>query len=173
MGKGDTRRRKTPKAKTKTIPAPQRPLNGRKHARATILAPTPQQEGKGVYTRAKGPGRTEAVVNLTPDMIGRLLHERKITPDQEQAARAFQSLRHAYLGELQTRGYGSCLADNMAGYDDSDGREQIVRAYRHIEDSLGRVKIACLKLECEKGPECQPFDLGVLRNALDCMGALT
>lgn len=173
MGKGSKTRRRALKSKVRAT-APVQIRAEPRQARATInLAPTPEQEAKGAYVRSQGPGKVEYTVNVASDMIGRLRHEGQITPDQEQAARAFQNLRHAYLGELQTRGYGSCLADNMAGYDDGDGSEQITRAYRQVESGLGRVKLACLKLECEKGADGRPYNLPVLRNALDCMGALT
>ena len=165
MGKGD--RKKAPK-KAKAAHTHTHSARARRTApQPEPLAPTPQQADKGVYARARGPGRTEYVVNLASDMIGRLLAERQITPQQEQTARAFQGLYAAWCEELGLSGFKSCLDIAVAGHDESNGRPEVVAAYTALRDRIGRVKIAVLTVETAKGAHERPNDLGALRNALD------
>lgn len=170
MGKGSATRaravRNERKRQAKTGKAPEKPSAARTAPTPVLLAPTPQQESKGWWVRAKGPGRTEAVVNLASDMIGRLRCEGAITHEQEQAARLFQELRADFLAELGTRGYGSCLDPATGGYDGSDGDPQAMEAYRRMERRVGGSMMAVLSAECDKGAQQRPHMIGLLRAAL-------
>lgn len=130
--------------------------------------PTDERRAHGVWVEPKGLAKhTSPMVDLAPDLIGVLYQTKRITSAQEQAARMFQELRAGYVAELGTKGYGSCLADNQSGYDDSDGNPEAIAAYRSLERRLGRINIALLQVECEKGPDAKPWDVIALRTVLD------
>lgn len=144
------------------------------HTASTVLPPpsdnrpTPERRVRGEW--AKPPkGEPGPMVDLAPDMIGRLLADQRITRQQEQAARLFQELRAGFEAELGVPGYGSCLNDSRAGYDATDGNAEAIAAWRRMEVRIGRVKSALLQHETAKGADQQPNDLGALRNALDCV----
>lgn len=103
------------------------------------------------------------MVDLASDYIGQLFHSKQINSSQEQAARTFQELRAAYVQELGTTGFGSCLADNQQGHDSSDGNPEAIRAYEALTARIGRIKTASLVLMTE-GTE---VDITALRRALD------
>lgn len=140
-------------------------------SRATVrdpAKPTDQRRAMGIWVEPKGIAKhSNPMVDLAPDMIGALYQSKKINTAQEQAARLFQELRAAYLSELGTKGFGSCLADNQTGYDGGDGDPAVIAAYRSLERRIGRVKTACLIAECDRGADQKPRDLGVLKRALD------
>lgn len=130
--------------------------------------PTSERRARGVWVEPKGIAKhSNPMVDLAPDMIGALYQSKQINTSQEQAARLFQELRAAYLSELGTKGFGSCLADNQTGYDGGDGDPSVIAAYRSLERRIGRVKTACLIMECDRGADQRPRDLGVLTRALD------
>lgn len=134
--------------------------------------PTPERRRHGKWADPQGQGKAfQPVVDLAPDMIGSLYQSGKISTSQEQAARLFQELRAAFVAELGTSGYGSCLADNTQGYDASDGNPEAIARYRTLEDRIGVLMTQTLTVECDKGPSDKPWDLAVLRNALDCVSA--
>lgn len=126
---------------------------------------------RGKWAEPKGEYKDAAIVDLASDMIGQLYYSKQITTSQEQAARLFQELRAGYLAELGTKGYGSCLADNQSGYDASDGDPAAIKAYRNLETRIGRIKTACLILECDRGASEEPVSLIALRRALDAVAA--
>lgn len=132
--------------------------------------PTGEQMSRGVWSMPSGMGKQDLpVVNRTPDMIGRLFEDRKITGSQEQAARTFQQLRAAFLAALGTRGYGSCLADNQAGYDSGDGDGEAEAAYNSLVEKIGRSKAACLIREVNREADQKPVNLRLLRLSLDAV----
>lgn len=135
-----------------------------------ILAPTPEQQPRGVYVRAKGPGADpRQVVNLASDMIGELLCAGDITPSQEQAARTFQEVRSKWLAEIGAANFRSCLDIGACGYDDGDGDPASIAAYRAIERRIGRLHVAVLASEVDKPAGHKPHILGQLRSALQAM----
>lgn len=129
----------------------------------------PCQRDKGAWAKAQA-FPDKPVINLAEDMIGRLGVDGKLTPQQVGAARQWQEVWHRYRAELPTQGYVSCLVERTGGYDDSDGDIWAIQAYRAMCDRIGRVNVATLKLECDKGRGEAPGNLDVLRNALDCVG---
>lgn len=131
-----------------------------------------EQRDKGVWAEAKGfDMRDKPVINLAEDMIGRLASDGLISLRQLDAARQWQQVWADYRDELGTQGYVSCLVERTGGFDGSDGNPAAIRAYRRFCDKIGRIKVATLKLECDKGRDDKPRDLQVLKNALDCIGA--
>jgi hypothetical protein len=134
--------------------------------------PTTERRARGVWADPKrADAKTAAPVDLASDMIGALYMAKKLTTSQEQAARAWQGLREGYVSELGVSGYKSCLAGSSAGHDDSDGNPEAVKAYRSIEKRIGRIASACLIRETEKLSGDKPYDLNVLRNALNVVAA--
>ena len=154
------------KASNHTLPPKiiQRPLTG-PHS-ASTARPTPERLQRGTWAEPQGMGKDmQPTVDLTADMIGIMYEHKMISTSQEQAARLFQELRAAYLAELGTSGYGSCLADNQQGYDGSDGNPAVIAEYRALERKIGRIKTACLVLMTEG----KRVDLTALRRALDAV----
>lgn len=127
--------------------------------------PTPERWARGVWHQ--GTNREGAHVDVASDMIGRLGYEGKLNGTQVEAARTFQELRAGYVAELGVPGYGSCLDVEPSGHDSGDGNVQAVRTYEAMSDRIGRIKTAILCDECDKGPDQQPDNLEVLRNALN------
>lgn len=163
-----SKRAKAKKMKRATIIPANRPVAPKPRPVDMVL---PEQRDKGIWAEAQGfDMRDKPVVNLAQDMIGRLGHENKITGRQVDAARQWQELYAGYVAELGTRGFNSCLADSQSGYDASDGNPAAVRAYNAMCNRIGRIKVATLRIECDKGREDRPNDLNVLRAALDAVG---
>ncbi len=142
--------------------APQPP---RKALEAT--RPTKERLARGVWFEGS---RKAPLIDMAEDMIGRLAQERKLTPPQVDAARLFQQLRADYVAELDVTGFKSCLAGGSGGYDSGDGNPEAKRAYEALQEKIGRVKVACLVVECEKAGDQHPWSLDVLRTALDAVG---
>lgn len=135
--------------------------------------PTPERKRHGKWAEPQGQGKAfQPVVDLAPDMIGRLYQTNRINTSQEQAARLFQELRADYVAELGTVGYKSCLSGGVQGWDESDGDPEVIARYRSLERRIGRVKTAVLLMECDKGPSDKPGDLDVLRTALNCVAGV-
>jgi len=133
--------------------------------------PTPERLAQGTWATPQGVGKhMQPMVDLASDMIGVLYQTKQINTSQEQAARLFQELRAAYLSELGTKGYGSCLADNQTGYDGGDGNPEVIAAYRKLEDRIGRINTACLILECDRGPTDRPISMRAIKAALNAVG---
>lgn len=104
------------------------------------------------------------------DVIGALYVGRHITHAQEQAARAFQELRAAYLAELpDISGYKSCLDGGVPGYDDGDGNPEVIARYRSIEGKLELGQRRELLLVCDMGD--RPTNIELLRAALDVVAS--
>jgi hypothetical protein len=132
--------------------------------------PTSERKARGTWAEPQGMGKHERpVVDLASDEIGRLYQLGRITSGQEQAARHFESLREAYHDELpDVRGYKSCLAGSVPGFDDSDGNPEIIAAYRKMEKrmTMPQRRELLLVLENER-----PRNIETLRAALDAIGA--
>ena len=111
----------------------------------------------------------QPMVDLASDMIGQLFQAKKLTTSQEQAARTFHELWTAYRGEIGVAGYRSCLAGGVGAHDEGDGNPAIYEAWNGLCSRIGRVKVAALKIEVEKGASEKPHNLIVLRSALDCV----
>ena len=101
--------------------------------------PTSERKSRGTWAEPSGMGKHDRpVVDLASDEIGRLFQAGRITGSQEQAARQYQELRAAYISELpDVRGFKSCLAGSVPGYDDSMGNPEVIAAYRKVESLLG------------------------------------
>jgi hypothetical protein len=129
----------------------------------------PEQRDKGVWAEPpKGHGG--GVINLAPDMIGRLGFDRLLTPAQVDAARRWQEIEAGWLAQLGAKGYRSCLDMTGGGHDGGDGDPAAIRAYDALCDRIGRICVATLKLECGKPDGAKPNNLAVLRNCLDVVG---
>lgn len=167
MGKGDRRRKKTRRelvAATEArggVKLPIPPKEATSRSERLESPPTPQQAAKPGWLK---PERGKPWIRL--DMIG-LMHERGFLTDaEEQAARIFQQLRAEYLAELGTRGFGSCLADNMRGHKSDDGRAEIIIEYRYIETKVGYSVISHLAGEVFKTADEKPHQPGQTKYAL-------
>ena len=132
--------------------------------------PTSQRKARGTWAEPKGMGKHDLpVIDLASDMIGQLYTARQITGAQEQAARHFQELRAAYLAELpDVRGYKSCLAGSVPGFDDGEGCAQTIAAYRGIERRLTQPMRREMLLVCDMNE--RPRNIETLRAALDAIG---
>jgi hypothetical protein len=133
--------------------------------------PTSQRMSRGTWAKPQGMGKHERpVVDLASDEIGRLYQAGRITGTQEQAARQYQELRAAYLAELpDVRGFKSCLAGSVPGFDDSDGDPQVIAAWRKCEGRLSQAQRREMLIVCDMDE--RPRSLGVLLDALDAIGA--
>lgn len=164
MGKGS--RKKKQKISNRRTQAIETPAN--KPEKPKPLAPTPEQQGRGVYVFTKGPGiRSEHVTNLASDMIGRLHCDGQITTAQEQAARHFQRVWHDYRASLPLKGYRSCLDISAGGYDGSEGDPRAEREWADLKRRVGGIVTAVLVSEIDKPTEAKPHIIGQLRFALD------
>ena len=135
--------------------------------RSEITAqPTPERRAIGVWHTTK-----DGTQDMAHDMIGRLSTEGKLNSQQVESARVFQETRAAYVAELGTVGYRSCLAGGSGGYDSGDGNPEAIRAYRKIENAVGPKHIWMLRQECDKLANDRPWSIDGLREALDAMGA--
>lgn len=134
--------------------------------------PTKERLCHGVWAKATGADRrSQPMVDLASDMIGRLFIEKKITAQQLESARAFQDVYEPYKAELGLGGFKSCLAGGSGGHDDGDGNPEAFKAYYAMRDKVGAVVTACLSIETAKLADEQPRDLAGLRNSLNRMGA--
>jgi hypothetical protein len=111
-----------------------------------------------------------AYVDQCSDMIGRLLVTGQINQSQEQSARSFSEVYAAYKIEIGIPEFKSCIAVSSGGYDVGDGNPAVYAAYYKMRDKIGRVKTSMLQNECFKNADAMPYDLGALRNALNCLG---
>ena len=136
-------------------------------ARAPETRPTREQRAKHAHWQK--PAKGGHWKNAAPDMIGRLYAERRLTYDQHEAARTWQELRADFEAELGVSGYRSCLDGSQGGHDSGDGNPGVIAAYRAMETKLGRVKIARLKIECDRTAEAEPLCLEHLRVCLDAI----
>ena len=165
--KAQARRHK--KARTQAT-APTRATQGEvvPITRKDSTKPTAQRLARGSWI---SPDKREGgpYVDAASDMIGRLYVERQLNASQEQAARQFLELREGYLSELGVSGYKSCLAGSSSSFDAGDGNEAVIKAYRSLEERIGRVKTALLQIETDKLADQRPNDLEALKNALNCV----
>lgn len=134
--------------------------------------PTEERKRHGVWTEPKGMGKNEVpVTDMASDMIGLLHWSGKITTSQEQAARVFQEARWAYLAELpEISDYKSCIANDVAGYDDSDGDAAVIARYRAIERKVGKNGVSELIWVVQASQK--PRSLAVLKAALTLIGEM-
>lgn len=169
MAKGDkTRRRARRRAKQRAAQAqaPQRtPSRSRSTGASVALCdrPTAERLARGTWHIAS---KEAPAVDVTSDMVGRLLASRQITQSQEQAARTWQELRRAYLAELpEISGYRSCIDPSVPGFDDGDGDPVIIERFRKIELALGHEGRRIMLWVCDQDE--RPYDVRLLRWALD------
>ena len=135
--------------------------------------PTPERRARGVWQEPTGKDASDHMLrDLAPDMIGRLYTQRALNLQQHDAARDFQSIVAAFQAELGLGGYRSCLADDGGGYDAGDGNPAVFAAYEGMKRRLGAVRFMFLRSECDKGPERNPGNLALLRNALDAFSGV-
>lgn len=131
--------------------------------------PTPERWARGIWAEAAGAGKeARPLVDLASDMVGRLYATKQITSAQHDAARMFQELRQGYLKELGARGFKSCLAGGVGGYDATDGDVAAVRAYRSMERKIGSAHCAVLMFDLEQ-INGTPRSIDRLRLALDAI----
>lgn len=133
--------------------------------------PTSERKSRGTWAEPSGMGKHERpVVDLASDEIGRLFQAGRITGSQEQAARQYQELRAAYISELpDVRGFKSCLAGSVPGYDDGDGNPEVIAAWRKLDGRLSHPQRREMLLVCDMDE--RPRSIETLRAALDAIGA--
>ena len=127
---------------------------------------TPQRFSRGIWADSNL-GRDSPMMDLAPDMIGRLYATRQITSAQHDAARLFSEILDAWLVELALPGYRSCLAGGSGGYDGGDGNPEAARAHDRMKSKLGSVCYLYIRSELEKPADREPASLKMLRLALD------
>lgn len=130
--------------------------------------PTPERLARGEWSKTAD--KDAGMLDLASDMIGRLGVEGKLTGQQVEAAHVFQQARALFVAELAVPGYKSCLAGGSGGHDSGDGNAEHIRAYRSIENRVGRIVMATLCHECDRLDGEKPRNLAVLKNALNVMG---
>lgn len=132
--------------------------------------PNALRKSRGAWAIPKGMGKHEQpAVDMASDMIGVLYVGRQISSQQEQAARHYQELRAAYLAELpDVRGYKSCLAGSVPGFDDSDGCAETIAAFRSLERRLTMPQRREMLIVCDMDE--RPRNIEMLRAALDAIG---
>ena len=139
----------------------------------TVKAERPNalRKSRGMWAIPKGMGKHEQpAVDMASDMIGVLYVGRQISSQQEQAARLYQELRAAYLAELpDVRGYKSCLAGSVPGYDDGDGNPEVIAAFRSLEKRLTMPQRREMLIVCDMDE--RPRNIETLRAALDAISA--
>ena len=133
--------------------------------------PNALRKSRGMWAIPKGMGKHEQpAVDMASDMIGVLYVGRQINSQQEQAALHFKALRDAYIAEHpDVRGYKSCLAGSVPGFDDGDGDPEIIAAYRSIEKRLTLPQRRELLLVIDANE--RPRNIEMLRAALDAIAA--
>ena len=100
-------------------------------------------------------------------MIGSLLVQGHITPQQEQTARDFSQVYAAYKAEIGIAESKSCLAVSSGGFDSGDGDPDVYKRYYAMRDKIGRVRTAMLQDECFKMTDGRPNSILALRDGLD------
>jgi len=132
------------------------------------VRPTDEQLSRGRWLIPSGQGRSERpAVNLAHDIIAGLLVTGRLTQQQEQAARHFQTLRAAYLDQLGVASGRSCLDVGIGGHDEDEGDPRAIRAYRDIERRAGPLFAAALVYVCCPRNPRGMCGLRTLRAALD------
>ena len=133
--------------------------------------PNALRKSRGMWAIPKGMGKHEQpAVDMASDMIGVLYVGRQISSQQEQAARLYQELRAAYLAELpDVRGFKSCLAGSVPGFDDSDGCAETIAAFRGLEKRLTHPMRREMLIVCDMNE--RPRNIETLRAALDVIAA--
>ena len=133
--------------------------------------PNAMRKSRGMWAIPKGMGKHEQpAVDMASDMIGVLYVGRQISSQQEQAALHFKALRDAYIAEHpDVRGFKSCLAGSVPGFDDGEGDPEIIAAYRSIEKRLTLPQRRELLLVIDDNE--RPRNIETLRAALDAISA--
>jgi len=132
------------------------------------VRPTDEQLARGRWLIPAGQGRSERpAVNLAHDLVAELFFAEKLTMQQEQAARHFQTLRAAYLDQLGVASGRSCLDVGIGGHDEDEGDPRAIRAYRDIERRAGPLFAAALVYVCCPRHPRGMCGLRTLRAALD------
>lgn len=138
----------------------------------TVKAERPNalRKSRGMWAIPKGMGKHEQpAVDMASDILGVLLVFKRITVEQWSAARHFEELRAAYIAELpDVKGYKSCLAGSVPGYDDGEGDPEIIAVYRKMEAKLTLPQRRELLLVLDRK---RPRDIKTLRAALDAISA--
>ena len=130
--------------------------------------PTPERMALGKWIKPQGADkRSQPMVDVASDMIGRLYERGQLTASQEQSARTFQDLWAAYRSELGVSEYRSCLAGGVGAHDESDGRPEVYAAWYSLCDKIGRVSVAVIKMNVERQAGERPINLDALKSALD------
>lgn len=130
--------------------------------------PTPERRAQGKWVKPQGAGKhMQPMVDLASDMIGRLYEEGKLNAAQEQAARTFQELWHAYRGEIGASEFRSCLAGGVGAHDEGDGNPAIYVAWYGLCNRIGRVSVAAIKMNVERQAGEAPLNLPALQAALN------
>ena len=131
--------------------------------------PTPERQSRGVWVKGK---EYQPDVDRASDMAGVLYHKREINQAQLEAARAFQEVRAAYVAEIGTFGYKSCLAGGFGGHDESDGNPEVFKAYRHFTRPLAKQQLRALEVGLDMSPdEAGRLIVWKIRNALKALVA--
>ena len=138
-------------------------------AKRKSTKPTPERQSRGVWVKGK---EDQPDVDTASDMAGVLYHKREINQAQLEAARAFQEVRAAYVAEIGTVGYKSCLAGGFGGHDESDGNPEVFKAYRHFTQSLAKQQLRALEVGLDMSPdEAGSLIVWKIRNALEALVA--
>lgn len=133
---------------------------------ATTTQPTAERRARGTWHVTK-----IGLQDIACDLIGRLAVDGLLTGQQVEAARLFQEIHAAYVAELGTVGYRSCIAGGSGGYDAGDGNPEAIRAYNRMAATVGPKHLWILRQDCAKGPDDRSWSIEGLRSALDAMGA--
>ena len=147
------------------------PKKGRKAANAHAPQkthennrPTPQREAMGKFEY-----KDKTAFDTHHDMIARLHSEGKLSKAQEDAARAYQEVRAAYIAELGVSAVKDSLDASQGGFDAGDGNPAAMKAHDRMKERIGRIMWVVLELEVGKGPTGNPRNLGAFQNALSCV----
>lgn len=171
MGKGDRKHRNRRKAKVgaKTTGAkPLQPVEVSTVPANRAQRPTAERMRHGVWAKPQGADKaSQPMADVASDAVGRMFHSGAITPAEEQAARHFQSLRQAYMGELpDVVLFKSCLSGSVPGFDDGDGDPDVIRAYRDMERRIGTSARAIVLAVCEEHVIVTGVRLEIFRDAM-------
>jgi len=126
--------------------------------------PTPQREAMGKFKYSD-----KTAFDTHHDMVARLHSEGKLSKAQEDAARAYEEVRAAYVRELGVSAVKDSLDSSQGGFDAGDGNPAAMRAHDRMKARIGRIMWVVLEMEVGKGPAGNPRDLAVLQNALNCV----
>lgn len=172
MSKADRLRRLKRKRESREKPVPEKPAVAETRPRPSVsrdrsIRPTPERMRHGNWQE---PSSHDApAFDAGSDMIGALYASEQITPGQHDAARLFQSVVAAWIGELGTSGYRSCLDISVGGYDSGDGDPSVKAAHDALKAKLGAVRYLYLRSEVDKPADRSPADIETLRTALDAI----